>query len=372
MNDICYNPRCYNPRRYNLSWHNPRCYKLPSADELDEICQEFAGLGTNRWLGASTISNEWSNDASDRKETVLFDFDTKENQAGSEISALEQLKSMTGLDGVKAEIERQLMYNTIMKMREAVGLRSPRRLMHMLLTGNPGTGKTTVARLIGRIYAEAGLLSSSKFVEASRASLVGAWIGETEKFTTEKIAEARGGILFIDEIYSLTDGSERDFGRKAIDTLMPVLSDPQSDIMVIGAGYPDQVRRFLSANPGLASRFPTVIDFPDYGVDSLMEIASNLLARYDFHLSDGAAVRLRNLFSEACRHRDAGNARLVVTTIENKVIPNLCSRLYESGVRSGKTGDDPDSLNRIESVDIPTWDMLMPLKADPKKRLGFR
>lgn len=177
---------------------------------------------------------------------------------------MEILSGLTGMDNIKEKIESEINYYKIMNMRKKAGHKIPKRLPHLLLTGNPGTGKSTVARLIAQIYKEEGILKKGQIIETCRAQIVGRWIGETEQRMTDLIQAANGGILFIDEIYSLIENdrdspfSNKDFGIKAIDTLMPILSDPYSGVMVIGAGYSESISNFIAANPGLASRFPNV------------------------------------------------------------------------------------------------------------------
>lgn len=283
--------------------------------------------------------------------------------------ALSELMALTGLDEVKAEVKRQLDFHLVMRRREALGMRVPERLLHLMLTGNPGCGKTTVARLIGRIYAEAGILSSSAFVEANRASLVGEYIGVTEKKTTELLEKAAGGILFIDEIYALRSDltDNRDFGMRAIDTLMPVLSDPSCPVMVIGAGYPDEIRSFLSANPGLASRFPVTLHFPDFSEDELMDIAASHLSRYDFSITAEAASLLRELVLKMRGTKHFGNARSVITLLNNYAIPNLCSRLSGCGIDTMSA----EMMSTIEAVDIPSLSLLIQTEAPARARVGF-
>ncbi len=176
--------------------------------------------------------------ADEDKEVVRYTL-SSEPTTSLQISALDELMALTGMEEVKEAVLSQINYHKIMQMRHAAGRKTPQRLPHMLLTGNPGTGKTTVARLIGKIYKEEGILKSGHLVEVNRAALVGKWIGETEEKTTQYLKDAKGGILFIDEMYSLIETNEpsgRDFGLKVIDTLMPVLTNSNSDIMVIGEG----------------------------------------------------------------------------------------------------------------------------------------
>lgn len=264
--------------------------------------------------------------------------------------AIDELMSLIGLEQVKTEVKRQVAFRKVMDVRARAGKNVPRPLFNILLSGNPGSGKTTVARLIARIFYEEGLIASDCFKEVNRASLVGQYLGESEKRTLEIINQARGGVLFIDEIYSLTPRGrdDRDFGRKVIDTLMPVLSDPASDIVIIGAGYPAEMKDFVRSNPGLASRFPLMLEFPDFSEEELMDIAARHLAEYDFKMEEAAYTEFRNLLREMRRSDNGGNARMVITAIDNYIIPNFCTRVDLT--------DDAGSIASgcIKAADIPS------------------
>lgn len=210
-------------------------------------------------------------------------------------------------------------------------------------------------------------------IETSRSGLVGQYIGQSEKIASEKIQAARGGVLFIDEIYALSETGganydNRDFGVKVIDTLMPVLADESSNIMVIGAGYTPEMKRFLKANSGIASRFPIVLEFKDFTLEELMTIANDYLTRYDFRMTPTAEEKLKQLLSETSSIEDSGNARLVKTLINNYIIPNLCMRLD----RNGCNCNDHERLSLIIPADIPELSEVVPLHAQEQTRIGFQ
>lgn len=242
--------------------------------------------------------------------------------------AVDALQHLVGLQEIKKAVMRNSCYMKLMNARERYGLQVPKRILHTVMAGNPGTGKTTVARILGDIYHEMGILSRGHLVEVNREMLVDNVIGGTERRTKEYIERAQGGILFIDEAYSLTpaDKSDRDFGRQVIDTLMPVLSE-SGDMMVVFAGYPEEMAELFETNPGLASRFPVWYEFQDYTLDELMEIAQSYFSRHGFMATEEALVKMRRVFREAMTYRDFGNGRFVKTFIENTVLVNMAERV---------------------------------------------
>lgn len=205
----------------------------------------------------------------------------------------EELGALVGMEEMKRMIKEIYAWIYVNKKREEMGLKAGKQALHMMFKGNPGTGKTTVARIIGKLFLKMNVLSKGHLIEAERADLVGEYIGHTAQKTRDLIKKAMGGILFIDEAYSLGRGGEKDFGKEAIDTLVKHMEDKQHEFILILAGYSREMDFFLTLNPGLHSRFPLVIDFPDYSIDQLMEIGQRMLKEREYNLSHEAERKLR-------------------------------------------------------------------------------
>lgn len=234
----------------------------------------------------------------------------------------EELSALVGMEEMKKIIKEIYAWIYINKKREEAGLKGGKQALHMMFKGNPGTGKTTVARIIGKLFQKMNVLSKGHLIEAERADLVGEYIGHTAQKTRDLVKKALGGILFVDEAYSLGRGGEKDFGKEAIDTLVKHMEDKQHEFILILAGYSKEMDYFLSLNPGLQSRFPIVIDFPDYTVDQLMEIGKKMLEEKEYVLSHGAEKRLReHLFwaKMAYNKRNFSNGRYVRNIIEKSI-----------------------------------------------------
>ncbi|MFD0853216.1 AAA family ATPase, partial [Actinomadura adrarensis] len=206
-----------------------------------------------------------------------------------------ELRELTGLDTIKQEIELLVSGTYAARLRGRSGLKITPPTRHMVFTGNPGTGKTMVARLLGRIYKKLGVLSSGHVVEASRAHLVGEYIGQTAPRTRRLVERAIGGVLFIDEAYTLTQSPHKsDYGHEAIAELVKLMEDHRDDLVVIVAGYQREMAEFLAANPGLDSRFPKQLHFPDYTDDELVTIFERLAEADGFRLEPGMTGLLRS------------------------------------------------------------------------------
>ncbi|MBO3746689.1 AAA family ATPase [Streptosporangiaceae bacterium NEAU-GS5] len=230
------------------------------------------------------------------------------------------LDKMIGLDEVKRSVRLLVAEVKAERLRRDAGMPVEPPARHLAFIGNPGTAKTTVARLIAQIYARLGLLASGHLVEVSRGDLVGEYIGQTAPKVAEAVRRALGGVLFIDEAYALSpSGAERDFGPEALATLVKLMEDHRGELVVIAAGYEREMRRFLSVNPGLSSRIPRVLTFPDYDDAELVAIFEKKAADRGFTLARGTLERVAEILRAAERGPVFGNARFVRNLVEAAV-----------------------------------------------------
>jgi SpoVK/Ycf46/Vps4 family AAA+-type ATPase len=242
--------------------------------------------------------------------------------------SLKKLNMLVGLENVKRTINEWIETFTLSKKREEFGLKNPVLSYHMVFLGNPGTGKTTVARLVGQIYQSLGILSEGHLVEVSAKDLVAGYVGQTAILTQNILKKSHGGVLFIDEAYSLTEGGSKDFGQEAITTILKDMDDNRNLYAVIVAGYDNKMNNFIKSNPGLMSRFSIKVFFDDYDFGSLMQIFNLFCKESDYVLDSSAFYKLEEYFKEITNYRDEnfGNGREARNVFE-QVVKNLAKRV---------------------------------------------
>ncbi|MEZ4909146.1 MAG: AAA family ATPase [Saprospiraceae bacterium] len=305
-----------------------------------------------------------------------IDSDFIENQIEDDNSTLDQLleslNNLVGLQEIKTQIRNHAKYIQFINLRKEKGFKEENEhFFHMVFEGNPGTGKTTVAEMMGMIYKKMGILSKGHVHSADRVDLVGEYIGQTAPKVKEAIEKAKGGVLFIDEAYSLSreNSDSKDFGREVIEILVKEMSDGDGDLLVIAAGYPKEMEYFINSNPGLKSRFKLFFNFPDYLPNELSDIAIIAAQKNEIELSDEAKNKIDELIIKAYRDRDRsfGNARFVYSLIEKAKI-NLALRIMEHDDYSILTHEQLSlvELCDVEKIEINRVKVLPKIPIDEK------
>lgn len=278
---------------------------------------------------------------------IIDDFSASDSAGmGQELSSLKELNNLVGLEKVKKEVLANINLLKINQLRIKKGLPELSTSKHMVFSGPPGTGKTTVARIIARIYKDLGILSKGQIIETDRSGLVAGYIGQTAIKVSQIVKRAVGGILFIDEAYSLSSGSNNDdYGREAIDTLVKSMEDYRDDLIVIVAGYTEPMKSFINSNPGLRSRFSKYIEFSNYSAEELFSIFNNMCNLHKFILSDAVIIKLQSIFDVQQHIESFGNAR-GVRNLFDRAIENQAARIL--------TLDNPSDIEfrTITVVDI--------------------
>ncbi len=317
-------------------------------DFYDDLVDSLTGTekAVREWVETPSHSetNDDFEDSWDREEKST----NRLSAADALKEGIDELKALVGVDSVKSEIGRLTNFLKIRQQRLDQGMQVPTQSLHFVFTGNPGTGKTTVARIVAKILFGFRILKTPNLVEADRATLVGGYVGQTAIKTNEAIAKAMDGVLFVDEAYTLSKSGSQDYGQEAIDTLLKKMEDLRDRLVVIVAGYPAEMGKFIESNPGLQSRFTRYVDFDDYHVADLCQIFDRMCAANGYALTQDARANLAIILNRTFVHRESGfgNARFVRNAYE-RTLGNHSDRLAALETVSRT------QLATIEAEDLP-------------------
>jgi stage V sporulation protein K len=324
-------------------------------DAVAALLKAFENSGAAAASGAATQTREATEQTGEAA--------ASSTAAAAETTAdiLAELDALIGLEAVKGQVRRIIAVVQANTERQKAGLPTVSPGLHLVFTGPPGTGKTTVARIIARLYAATGALPGSNFTEGTRTDMVAGYVGQTAIKTKELIDRTKPGVLFIDEAYALTPSSHVDFGHEAIATLVKAMEDYRDQLAVIVAGYEEEMTEFISSNPGLRSRFKTQIAFPDYNAAELTEIFCRMAAEAGMQLAEGCRETAEVVFDRAAGRQDFGNARYARSLFE-QAYARMATRAAADGLVS------VDELHTLLPEDI--HDDLSTL-SPPPPRIGF-
>ena len=315
---------------------------LPQGQETYSVTDIY--IAYHKWYGKGLKTHVYK--AYKDKETVKFELGKKVDKP------YETLQKMIGLTDVKKVVDEILATAKLQKMRKAMGLCETKSAMHMLFYGNPGTAKTTVARLLAQILKEEEVLKNGHLVECGRQDLVGKYVGWTAKIVEEKFRAARGGILFIDEAYSLVD-DRNSYGAEAINTIVQQMENYRDEVIVIFAGYPEKMQAFIDQNEGLSSRIAFHLNFPDYNADELTMIMDLMLEQQGYRI-EGEATRQKiyGLCAASCQVKNYGNGRFVRNLLEHAIMRQADRLLHASSMESGEISKEEAVLLTAEDFEL--------------------
>lgn len=325
-----------------VSFHNSKNGNKPENNHPDPL-SFGAGINRNQGMGGSTVSMG----GGVRGRSDEFAPGAPKNEKSLE-ELQEELDSLVGLDKVKTNLASLVNLIKVKTMRDKLGLKTPDISLHLVFSGNPGTGKTTVARLLAKIYHQLGVVSRGQLIEVDRSGLVEGYVGQTAIKTSEVIDSAMGGVLFIDEAYTLAGGKEgEDFGQEAIDTLLKRMEDNRDDLVVIVAGYTKEMEKFINSNPGLKSRFNKFIEFPDYSGEEMFKIFADMAESHDYLMDKDAETHVKEFLDDISLHHgeNFANAREVRNFFE-RCVERQASRVVAEPLI------DANSLTTFKLADV--------------------